>query len=126
MQESIGCVPVHIGANDLKALVFAALYPIFVKWGRTSQLSYEECTIRDKNGVIIEPVNGVEADQDALPQEQFFHFKEVQRKARRIFKATKPAEVSLEIPFPVYAKARTHKQLHKAGMVSVLCLRHPL
>ncbi|KAH9846079.1 hypothetical protein C2E23DRAFT_891218 [Lenzites betulinus] len=116
VQESIGCVPVHIGASDLKSLVFSALYPVFVEWCHMASLSYAECKIRDKDGVIIEPIAGIDGDRDALPQQQFFHIKEVQRKQRRVFKATKPAEVLLEIPSQVYTKAQTRKRYHKAGL----------
>ncbi|KAG2107911.1 uncharacterized protein F5147DRAFT_773895 [Suillus discolor] len=44
--ESISNIPYHIGANDLKTLVYLTLLPMFIKWSMGLTFTFEEAHLR--------------------------------------------------------------------------------
>ncbi|KAH9836558.1 uncharacterized protein C8Q71DRAFT_857789 [Rhodofomes roseus] len=118
VQESIGDVPVHIGARALKDLVFTTLYSVYGEWSHEALLTYDECTLRNKDRVPILPLGEGEDDRDALPLAASLAQKDNARMAKpRVAKVNnlKPIEVVLEIPWGTYTKARSHKRHREAG-----------
>ncbi|KAH7904510.1 hypothetical protein BJ138DRAFT_1019060 [Hygrophoropsis aurantiaca] len=102
--ESIGNIPVHIGARDLKTIVYVTLHPMFVKWslGLTFTLDHEDVHLRlGKSWLEIHP-RVVGDDIDAIAT----HFISQTAKGGTKFKPGK-LELHLEISKELYNEAQT-------------------
>ena len=53
--EALQSIPVHIGAEQLKLVLYHALLPHYVKWSKGFPLPIEECQIRNKLWVELVP-----------------------------------------------------------------------
>ena len=66
--EALSNIPVHIGANNLKWVLYYALLPHYIKWSKGFPLQLNECQIRNKLWVELVPKH---PDVDAVT-DQFF------------------------------------------------------
>lgn len=53
--EALSNIPVHIGAVDLKWVLYHALLPQYIKWSKGFPLQLEDCQIRNKLWVELVP-----------------------------------------------------------------------
>jgi hypothetical protein len=112
---------VHIGACDLKNVVFLALLPQISQWSKQFLLSANDLCLREKNWVELIPslVQGV-ADVDAIAQ-RFFVLKRGKGKSEgRIFQSGE-ITVYLELPYGKYQQVLEHfENIANASSVGLL------
>lgn len=110
----------HIGACDLKNVVFLALLPQISQWSKQFLLSANDLRLREKNWVELIPslVQGV-ADVDAIAQ-RFFVLKRAKGKSEgRIFQSGE-ITVYLELPYGKYQQVLEHfKNIASASSVGL-------
>jgi hypothetical protein len=105
--ESVGNVPVHIGARDLKQTAFITLHPKFATWSKDYPLTIDDVTLRSKNWVeIIPKFSTRNEDVNAIKD----HFYKPRGRAKTIsFSAGSGIDVYLEIDYEIYQKILDHK-----------------
>lgn len=69
--EALSNIPVHIGADDLKLVLYHALLPQYIKWSKGFPIQLEDCQLRNKLWVELIPKH---PDVDAVA-EYFFSSK---------------------------------------------------
>ncbi|KAH7909103.1 hypothetical protein BJ138DRAFT_1011500 [Hygrophoropsis aurantiaca] len=105
VRETISNVPVHIGAHDLKTIVYLTLQPIFLKWSHGLPFTFDEVRLRlGKTWEEILP-KIVGEDIDAIAA----HFFPQNGKGKSKFKPGRPLEVHLELPQKKYQEALDHR-----------------
>ena len=103
--ESIPNVHVHIGAAELKSLVYFTLLPKYLQWSHDTPLKMDECELRTKDWVEILPKF---PDIDAI-SEKFFVFKG-RNKTVKMFNAKSGIDLSLVIQHDMYEAILSHLQ----------------
>jgi hypothetical protein len=107
--ESVGNVPVHIGARDLKQTAFLTLHPKFSTWSKGYPLTLNDVTLRSKNWVEIIPKFSTRPgdDIDAIKD----HFYKPRGRAKTIsFSAGSGIDLYLEIHYQQYQKVLAHQE----------------
>ncbi|KAH7904041.1 hypothetical protein BJ138DRAFT_1019694 [Hygrophoropsis aurantiaca] len=119
IMESIGNVPVHIGANHLKTIVYVTLQPLFLKWSKGLSFTFEEVRLRHKTWEEILPCI-VGDDIDAISA---FFFPQ-SGKGKSKFNPGRGIEVHLELPYEKYTDAQDHR-VHPAQQLQGHSLNLP-
>ncbi|KIL58368.1 hypothetical protein M378DRAFT_86593, partial [Amanita muscaria Koide BX008] len=63
--EALQNIPVHIGARDLKRVVYTMILPHFLAWSKGLPINIDECELRNKQWVELIPRHP-EADVDVI------------------------------------------------------------
>ena len=100
MFEALSNIPVHIGANDLKTVLYLAILPQFVKWSKGFALPLDDCQIRNKLWVELIPKH---PDIDAIT-DHFFSSKG--KNKTKIFSAKQGIDLYLVITYEKYEIGR--------------------
>ena len=108
ISESVGNVPVHVGARDLKQLSFVTIGPKFAVWSKNYPLLLDGVILRSKNWVeIIPKFSGQDDDVDAIKD----HFYRPRGRAKTVsFNAGSGIEVYLEIEHEKYLEILERKE----------------
>ena len=120
IQESINNVPVHIGAVDLKNIVFLALLPQISQWSKQFPLSVDDLHLQEKNWVELIPnlVQGI-ADVDAISK-KFFVVKRTKGSSEGHVFQSGDVTVYFELPFGKYQEVLEHiENAENAALVSI-------
>lgn len=105
--ESIPDIPVHIGAADLKYIVYTTLLPLWLKWSRDMPLDYGEVVLRTNKWVELVPKPTVHSEDADAISSQFFK----SRVANGPLKfTTGEADVWLHVSLAVYHEAVRHQE----------------
>ena len=100
--EALSNIPVHIGANDLKWVLYHAVLPHYIKWSKGFPIQMDECQIRNKLWVELVPKH---PDVDAVA-EHFFTSKG--RNKGRVFTPKQGVELYLVITHEKYEAILQH------------------
>jgi hypothetical protein len=107
-------VHVHIGAAELKSLVYFSLLPKYLQWSHDMVLDMNACELRTKDWVELLPKF---PDIDAI-SEKFFVFKG-RNKAVKMFSAKSGIDLSLIIQHNKYEAILSHLQDLEESNISV-------
>ena len=106
MTETIDCVPVHVGAYQLKYVCYLTVLHKFLEWSRGVPLDMSEICLRNKLWVLIEPLNGV-ADVDAVSKK---FFQPRGKNKMILFHPGTGVDLCLEISLDKYIEALAHRE----------------
>lgn len=99
--ETIANIPVHIGVQKLKVVVFYTLLPLFLKWSKGFSLGIEDVQLRSKNWVELIARS---PDIDAIADKFFVKGKNNARK----FSAGQGIDIYLALPDEKYQDVLDH------------------
>jgi hypothetical protein len=117
ISESVGNVPVHIGARDLKQLSFVTIQLKFASWSKNYLLVLDDVMLQSKNWVEIIPK--FSADVDDIKD----HFYKPRGGAKTItFSAGSGIEVYLEIEYEKHQEILMHKEEQEQACQLTQCL----
>ena len=108
ISETISNIPLHIGVEDLKAVAYFTLLPLFIKWSKNHTLSIEDLRLRFKDWVELISQGPDDEDVNAITN-KFFVPKGKSKVPQ--FQPNKVLDLFLEIGYETYSRVLEHLEL---------------
>jgi len=120
ISETISNIPVHIGVQELKNIVYLTLLPPFIKWSKNDSLDTSDLRLRFKDWVELIPLGSGHEDVDAISSKFFLP----KGKSKTIqFHPNKVLELYLELIFDRYAEILNRlEDMEEEELATQVCL----
>ena len=119
ISETISNIPVHIGVQELKNIVYLTLLPPFIKWSKNDFPNTSDLHLHFKDWVELIPLGSGNEDVDAISSKFFLP----KGKSKTIqFYPNKVLELYLELVFDRYAEILNRLEEMEEESAAQVCL----
>jgi hypothetical protein len=101
ISETVSNIPLHIGVQDLKAVAYFTLLPLYSRWSKDHSLSIDDLRLRFKDWVELIPLGPDNEDINAISSK--FYVPKGKSKVLQ-FQPNKVLDLYLEISYETYSQ----------------------